>query len=294
METPLMETNLPLKLWKKGKVRDIYELSGKLLFIATDRISAFDVVFPTGIPYKGKCLTQLSLFWFDKMKNLINNHVFESDFDKFPPEARFEELRGRSIIVEKSKPIPVECVVRGYLAGSGWRNYKKTREICGIKLPPGLREAEKFEEPLFTPTTKAVTGHDENITMKQLEELVGKETARELKEKSIEIYLKANEYAEKRGIIIADTKFEFGRVDGEMILIDELLTPDSSRFWPADDYSPGKTPHSLDKEYLRQYLLKSGWDREPPAPELPEEVVKETSKRYLEIYEKLTGRKLDV
>ncbi|MCD6414901.1 MAG: phosphoribosylaminoimidazolesuccinocarboxamide synthase [Candidatus Diapherotrites archaeon] len=290
----LLETKIPLKLWKRGKVRDIYEIGDNLLFIATDRISAFDVVFPTGIPHKGKCLNQLSLFWFNKMKDVINNHILESDFEKFPQEARFDELRNRSIIVKKSEPLPVECVIRGYLAGSGWRSYKKTGEICGIKLPKGLKEAEKFEEPLFTPSTKATSGHDENISMEQLEAIVGKETAKELKEKSIEIYLKASEYAEKRGIIIADTKFEFGRVDGELILIDELLTPDSSRFWPMDRYELGTAPESLDKEYLRQYLLKSSWNREPPAPELPEEVVSETSRRYLDIYKRLTGRELDV
>jgi len=288
-------TKLPVKLLKKGKVRDMYDLGDKLLMVATDRISAFDVVFPNGIPLKGACLNQISLFWFDQMKDTIDNHIEVSDFKKYPKQLQLEELKGRSVIVKKTTPMPVECVVRGYLAGSAWRGYKETGQVCGIALRKGMRESERFDEPLFTPSTKAVTGHDENISMSQLEELIGEEAASELEEKSMRIYSEADEYANKRGIILADTKFEFGTLpNGKIILIDELLTPDSSRFWPVDKWTPGSTPECLDKEYLRQYLLKSGWNREPPAPVLPESVVNETSRKYVQIFEKLTGGKLDV
>lgn len=291
----LTETSLPAKLLKKGKVRDMYDLGENLLMVATDRISAFDVVFPNGIPYKGKCLNQLSLFWFDKMKNTINNHVKISDFNHYPKNLQLEQVEGRSVIIKKTTPLPVECIVRGYLAGSGWRSYQKTGQVCGITLPPGLKESEKLEKPLFTPSTKAEIGHDENISMEKMCELVGEDVANEVREKSLKIYEEANEYANQYGMILADTKFEFGTLPtGELILIDELLTPDSSRFWPASEWEPGKTPNSLDKEYLRQYLLKSDWNREPPAPVLPEEVVNETSRRYLEIYKNLTGSDLNV
>jgi phosphoribosylaminoimidazole-succinocarboxamide synthase len=290
----LTETQLPVKLLKKGKVRDMYDLGDTLLMIATDRISAFDVVFPNGIPYKGKCLNQVSLFWFDMMKDLVDNHVEISDIGQYPPELQLEELKGRSVIVKKAEPLPVECIVRGYLAGSGWRSYQKTGEVCGIQLPQGMRESEKFEEPLFTPSTKAESGHDENISMEKMSELIGEELAEQVKQTSTAIYKKGNEYANTKGMILADTKFEFGTLDGKLIIIDELLTPDSSRFWPKEEWEPGKTPDSLDKEYLRQYLLKSDWNREPPAPTLPDEVVEETSRRYREIYKTLTGREIDV
>lgn len=290
----LTETRLPVKLLKKGKVRDMYDLGDTLLMVATDRISAFDVVFPNGIPNKGKCLNQISLFWFDMMRDIIPNHVKISDFNEYPKELKNDHLRGRSVIVEKAESLPVECIVRGYLAGSGWRTYQKTGQVCGIELPTGMRESEKFEEPMFTPSTKAESGHDENISLERMSKLIGEELAHQVKEKSIAIYEKANRYANTKGMILADTKFEFGLKNGKLLLIDELLTPDSSRFWPMNEWTPGSTPNSLDKEYLRQYLLKSDWNREPPAPELPQEVVNETSRRYMEIYEKLTGRKLDV
>lgn len=290
----LTETNIPGKPLKKGKVRDMYDLGDSMLMVATDRISAFDVVFPNGIPYKGQCLTQISLFWFDMMKDIIENHVKTADLNEYPEELRKEELKDRSIIIKKAEPLPVECIVRGYLAGSGWRSYQKTGQVCGIKLPEELRESEKFEEPLFTPSTKAENGHDENISFEKMSELIGEDLANQVKEKSLAIYKKGNEYANTKNMILADTKFEFGMLDGKLILIDEILTPDSSRFWPMNEWNPGKTPNSLDKEYLRQYLLKSDWNREPPAPELPEEVVEETSRRYREIYKKLTGSELNV
>ncbi|MCD4740654.1 phosphoribosylaminoimidazolesuccinocarboxamide synthase [archaeon] len=292
--TLVTETNIPTKLLKKGKVRDMYDLEDSLLMIATDRISAFDVVFPNGIPYKGQCLTQISLFWFNMMKDIIENHVKTAELTQYPKELQLEQLKGRSIIIKKTDVLPVECIVRGYLAGSGWRSYQKTGEVCGIALPEGMQESEKFDTPLFTPSTKAEEGHDENISFEKMSELIGSELANQVKQKSIEIYKRGNEHANSKGMILADTKFEFGLLDNKLILIDELLTPDSSRFWPMNEWKPGSTPNSLDKEYLRQYLLKSDWNQKPPAPTLPQEVVQETSRRYLEIYKTLTGRELNV
>ena len=290
------KTELPFKLFKRGKVRDIYEIDDNLLIVATDRISAFDFVLPDPIPNKGIYLTQLSIFWFEKMKNIVDNHLISGDVEDFPDELKDyrDILDKRSMLVTKTEVIPVECIVRGYLSGSGWKEYREKGEICGVKLPKGLRESEKLDEPIFTPTTKAEKGHDMPITFEQLEEMVGKETAEKLRDLSIEIYEKARDYAYQRGIIIADTKFEFGVKDGEIILVDELLTPDSSRFWPLDKYEPGKPQPSFDKQYVRDYLTSTGWDKNSPPPHLPEEVIRETEKRYREAFERLTGRKLDL
>ena len=290
------KTELPFKLFKRGKVRDIYEIDDNLLIVATDRISAFDFVLPDPIPNKGIYLTQLSIFWFEKMKNIVDNHLISGDVEDFPDELKDyrDVLDKRSMLVTKTEVIPVECIVRGYLSGSGWKEYREKGEICGVKLPKGLRESEKLDEPIFTPTTKAEKGHDMPITFEQLKDMVGKETAEKLRDLSIEIYEKARDYAYQRGIIIADTKFEFGVKDGEIILVDELLTPDSSRFWPLDAYEPGKPQPSFDKQYVRDYLTSTGWDKNSPPPHLPEEVIRETEKRYREAFERLTGRKLDL
>ena len=290
------KTELPFKLFKRGKVRDIYEIDDNLLIVATDRISAFDFVLPDPIPNKGIYLTQLSIFWFEKMKNIVDNHLISGDVEDFPDELKDyrDVLDKRSMLVTKTEVIPVECIVRGYLSGSGWKEYQKKGEICGIKLPKGLRESEKLDEPIFTPTTKAEKGHDMPITFEQLKDMVGKETAEKLRDLSIEIYEKARDYAYQRGIIIADTKFEFGVKDGEIILVDELLTPDSSRFWPLDAYEPGKPQPSFDKQYVRDYLTSTGWDKNSPPPHLPEEVIRETEKRYREAFERLTGKRLDI
>lgn len=290
----ISETNLSLKLKSRGKVRDIYELDkDKLVMVATDRISAFDVVLPNPIPYKGIVLTGLSVFWFENTKEIIGNHVITADFESFPKELqRYDELKGRTIIIKKAQPVPVECVVRGYLSGSAWSAYQKGETICGIELPPGLKESEKLPEPIFTPTTKAQTGHDQPITEKQLIDFIGKEMAEKLKEISLKIYKEASMKTENKGIIIADTKFEFGISEGKLILIDELLTPDSSRFWPMDDYQIGRSQKSFDKQYVRDFLTEIGWDREPPAPNLPDEIIKETSKKYIEAYQKITGKEL--
>lgn len=293
----VLETELKgVKLFKRGKVRDTYEVGGNLLMIATDRISAFDVVLPDGIPYKGIVLTQLSLFWFDRMKDIIPNHVITGNVSEFPEEvAEFSGLlRGRSILVKKAEPIPVECVVRGYLSGSAWKEYRERGRVCGIELPKGMRESEELPEPIFTPATKEEVGHDVNISEAELVGRVGKELAAELKESSIRIYERASEMARKRGLIIADTKFEFGRAGGEVILIDELLTPDSSRFWPGDSYSPGRPQPSFDKQYVRDYLESIKWNKKPPAPALPKEIVEGTSRRYVEAYERITGKKFEV
>lgn len=286
---------LPVKKYKSGKVREMYDLDDSLLMVATDRLSAFDRVLPDPIPYKGAVLTQISLFWFEFLKDIAENHVLISDFEKYPDELKeFEQLRSRSIIVKKVEPVPVECIVRGYLSGSGWRDYQKTGEVCGIKLPSDLKESEQLPEPIFTPSTKAEKGdHDENIGFDSVVEKVGQETADFLKEKSLELYKKASEYAKEKGIIIADTKFEFGKTGDKIILIDEILTPDSSRFWPADKYGLGGSQPSFDKQYVRDYLEETGWNKEPPAPNLPKEVIENTSKKYLEAYEKLTGKKLE-
>ncbi|MCX7965943.1 MAG: phosphoribosylaminoimidazolesuccinocarboxamide synthase [Syntrophorhabdaceae bacterium] len=292
MSDTIRETNLKdLGPLKRGKVRDVYDLGDKLLIVATDRISAFDVVLPTPIPNKGKVLTKLSIFWFKEMENLIENHLIETDAEKFPePLKNYAPiLKDRSMLVKKTKVIPVECVVRGYLAGSGWKDYKESGFICGIKLPPGLRESERLPEPIFTPTTKAEEGHDMSITEKELIEITGEELAIKLKKLSIDIYIKASQIAEKKGIIIADTKFEFGILDGRVILIDELLTPDSSRFWSIVDYAPGKSQDSFDKQIVRDYLNTLDWNKQYPGPELPQNIVEKTAKRYEEILKILTG-----
>ncbi len=294
-ESVLLTTEFPdIKLFKKGKVRDIYEIEDKLLIVATDRISAFDVVLPNGIPYKGKVLTALSEFWFNFTRDIIPNHLISTKIKTFPMELRKygSILKERAMLVKKTKPIMVECVVRGYLAGSGWKEYKKEGSICGIKLSSGLRESQRLPQPIFTPATKATSGHDINITQNQLQELVGKEIAKELKTKSLALYKAAREYAESRGIIIADTKFEFGVDKGEIIFIDEALTPDSSRFWPKESYQLRKAQKSFDKQYLRDYLEKLTWNKTFPAPSLPEEVIRKVSQKYLEAYKKIIGKDL--
>lgn len=284
-----------LKLKGRGKVRDIYDLGDRLLIVVTDRISAFDVVMPNPIPDKGTILTQLSKFWFDMTKEIVPNHIISTDVKDFPEECRpYQEiLRDRSMLVVKTQPLPIECVVRGYLSGSGWEEYKKTGEVCSIALPKGLAESSKLEEPIFTPATKEEIGHhDENITFEKVEMIVGKEPAQRLKSLSLSIYKKARDFAEGNGILIADTKMEFGIKDGKLLLIDELLTPDSSRFWPKDDYRPGSSQKSFDKQFLRDYLLSIHWDKNPPAPQLPEEIIQKTREKYLEAYERLMGRPL--
>jgi phosphoribosylaminoimidazole-succinocarboxamide synthase len=284
-----------LTLKGRGKVRDIYDLGDRLLIVATDRISAFDVVMPNPIPDKGTILTQLSKFWFDMTKEIVPNHIISTDVKDFPEECRpYQEiLRDRSMLVVKTQPLPIECVVRGYLSGSGWEEYKKTGEVCSIALPKGLVESSKLEEPIFTPATKEEIGHhDENITFEKVEMIVGKELAQRLKSLSLSIYKKARDFAEGNGILIADTKMEFGIKDGKLLLIDELLTPDSSRFWPKDDYRPGGSQKSFDKQFLRDYLLSIHWDKNPPAPQLPEEIIQKTREKYLEAYERLMGRPL--
>jgi len=284
-----------LTLKGRGKVRDIYDLGDRLLIVATDRMSAFDVVMPNPIPDKGRILTQLSKFWFDLTKEIIPNHVISTEVKDYPKacEPYQEMLKGRSMLVMKTEVLPVECVIRGYLSGSGWEEYRKTGEVCGIRLPKGLLESSKLEEPIFTPATKAEMGlHDENINFERVEKIVGKDLADRLKTLSLAIYKKARDVAEKKGIIIADTKMEFGVKDKKLILIDELLTPDSSRFWPKDGYQPGGPQKSFDKQFLRDYLLSIRWDKSPPAPQLPEEIVQKTREKYLEAYERLVGRPL--
>jgi phosphoribosylaminoimidazole-succinocarboxamide synthase len=293
--TVLLQSPLP-NLTYRGKVRDTYDLGdGRLLIVATDRISAFDVVLPNGIPDKGAILTQLSAFWFQQTREVVPNHFLRladgSDADELP-FALPEELLGRSTIVRKAERLDVECIVRGYLAGSAWAEYRATGRVCGIRLPAGMQESEAFPEPLFTPTTKAEVGHDENISFSDLIQIVGPEVATAVRLRSLALYKYAAQYARQRGIIIADTKMEFGLVDGEPIVIDELLTPDSSRFWPAAEYEPGRPQHAFDKQFVRDWLLASGWDREPPAPELPADVVEKTSERYHEALRRLTGRDL--
>ena len=292
----VLETDLEgLELFNRGKVRDIYRLDPNLLIVATDRISAYDSVLGSGIPWKGKVLTTLTLFWLDYLRDVAPNHLITADVDAMSPEAaaHSELLCGRSMLVRRAEVIPIECVVRGYLAGSGWREYKETGAVCGMRLPEGLREADKLPEPIFTPATKAVSGHDENITMERAARIAGAELAEQLRERSIEIYRKASQYAAERGIIISDTKFEWGLCDGEPILIDEVLTPDSSRFWHADSYRPGTSQFSFDKQYVRDWLDASGWDHSPPGPALPDEVVSRTAERYLEACRRLTGKTPD-
>ncbi len=297
MTTPVVSTTefKSLTLKGRGKVRDIYDLGDRLLIVATDRISAFDVVMPNPIPDKGKILTQLSSFWFDLTKDLVPNHVLSTEVGDYPKECQpYQEiLRSRSMLVVKTEVLPIECVVRGYLSGSGWEEYQKTGEICGVKLPKGLKESSKLEEPIFTPATKAEMGlHDENITFEEVEKIVGKVRAKKLRSLSLAVYKKARDFAEGRGIIIADTKMEFGLKEKKLLLIDELLTPDSSRFWPKDSYQPGSSQKSFDKQFLRDYLLSLKWDKSPPAPQLPEEIVTKTREKYLEAYERLVGKTL--
>ncbi|MDN5379685.1 phosphoribosylaminoimidazolesuccinocarboxamide synthase [Thermodesulfobacterium sp.] len=295
MSLPVWETNLEkVPLLKRGKVRDIYDLGDKLLIVATDRISAFDVVLPTPIPYKGKILTQMSLFWFDFLKDIVDNHLITANLEEYPEVLKEykETLAQRSMLVKKAKVLPVECIVRGYITGSAMKEYQKTGQVCGIPLPPGLKEADKLPEPIFTPSTKAEIGeHDVNITYQEMEKLVGSEVAQFLKETSLKIYKKASEYAESRGIIIADTKFEFGIYEDKIILVDEVLTPDSSRFWPKDEYQPGKPQKSFDKQFIRDWLKSISWDPQNP-PTIPEDIVLKTREKYLEALYRLTGKTL--
>ena len=284
-----------LQLFRRGKVRDVYDLGDKLLIVSTDRISCFDVVLPSGIPYKGRVLTGLSCFWFDFIKSIIGHHLITADIESYPPELKKyrDILSGRSMLAIKTKALPVECVVRGYLSGSGWKEYKEKQSVCGIKLPAGLKESDKLPKVIFTPATKADTGHDMNVDRQYVEQALGREAADTLAKASIEIYEKAADYALTRGIIIADTKFEFGIHQDKIILIDEALTPDSSRFWPQDQYAPGRPQLSFDKQFVRDYLQALDWDKTPPGPSLPEEIINKTSRKYLEAYRNLTGKELE-
>jgi phosphoribosylaminoimidazole-succinocarboxamide synthase len=298
LDTVLLRTDYPeLELHASGKVRDVYNLDpDHLLFVATDRISAFDYVLATGIPHKGRVLTQISLFWFDFLKDIVPNHFVTADVSRYPAAVRAhaEELRGRSMMVMRADMFPVECVARGYLSGSGWKEYKATGTVCGIKLPDGLKESDQLPEPIFTPATKATTGHDINISFEEMCTLVDPELSRQLRDITLQIYKKAADYARQRGIIIADTKFEFGQTAKGITLADEVLTPDSSRFWPADSYQPGKVQDSYDKQYVRDYLEEIRWNKQPPAPALPQEVALRTSDKYLGAYRQLTGRELEI
>ena len=298
LDPVILHTDFPdLQLHASGKVRDVYQLDNqRLLFVATDRISAFDYVLATGIPQKGRVLTQISLFWFDLLSDIVPNHFIPADVERYPEALQkyAEQLRGRSMLVQRAEMFPVECVVRGYISGSAWKEYKASGKVCGIELPPGLRESDALPEPIFTPATKAVSGHDENIPFARMCEILGTETASHLRDLSLRIYCKAASYAHQHGIIIADTKFEFGRTAQGITLADEVLTPDSSRFWPADRYAPGGAQDSYDKQYVRDYLEEIHWNKQPPAPALPAEVAAKTSEKYLDAYFQLTGRKLDV
>ncbi len=290
----LLETELDgVKLVNRGKVRDVYDLGDALLFVATDRLSAFDVVMPNGIPRKGEVLTRISLFWFDFLKN-VPNHLISADVTSRPELAKYAaDLQGRSIIVRKAKIFPIECIVRGYLVGSGWKDYSKTGVVSGIKLREGYKQASKLDEPLFTPSTKAAIGmHDEAISFDGVAKLIGEEKAAKLRDMSLDIYTRARDYAASRGIIVADTKFEFGEVDGQIILADEVLTPDSSRFWPAESYAVGSNPPSLDKQFVRDYLESLDWNKQAPGPRIPDDVVAKTSAKYLDAYRMLTGKSL--
>lgn len=292
---PVTRTEIfELPFFKRGKVRDIYDCGSSLLMIATDRLSAFDVVLPSAIPRKGEVLTQISLFWFDRMKDIVPNHILSGRFEDFPTEVSSyrQELEGRSILVKKVEPVMIECVVRGYLAGSGWKEYQASGAVCSIPLPAGLRLSEQLPEPIFTPAIKAESGHDENVSETVAADRIGGELCQQLKQMSLAIYRRACEYAGAHGLILADTKFEFGLEDGKIILIDELLTPDSSRFWLASEYAPGKQQESFDKQFVRDYLERIGWNKQPPGPELPPEVVEGTSRRYVDAYVQLTGRTL--
>ncbi|MBU1084467.1 MAG: phosphoribosylaminoimidazolesuccinocarboxamide synthase [Candidatus Omnitrophota bacterium] len=295
----LISLDIPeMKLFKKGKVRNVYDLGEELLFVVTDRISAFDVVMPNGIPDKGKVLNMISVFWFDLTRDIVDNHIVTVDIDemikrheKLAPHR--DMLKGRSMLVKKAEPLNAECIVRGYISGSGWKDYKKNGKVCGITLPKGLKESEKLEEPLFTPSTKADAGHDMNITENELKDIIGEKDTRFLKETSIAIYKKASEYARGKGIIIADTKFEFGKIGDKIILMDEALTPDSSRFWPMSGYGSGRPQESFDKQFVRDYLEGLDWDKTPPGPELPEEIVMKTREKYLQAYKLITGKELE-
>jgi phosphoribosylaminoimidazole-succinocarboxamide synthase len=292
---PLLQIDLPgLRKIKSGKVRDIFDLGDALLFVVTDRISAFDCIMANGIPRKGEVLTQISHFWFDQTAGIVPNHRMTGTSDPLPAQLQpyANQLARRSMIVKKAEPLPIECVVRGYLAGSGWKEYRERQTVCGIKLPPGLTESAELPEPIFTPATKAETGHDLNISFEEAAKMVGTDTANQVRAVSLKIYSWAREYARKRGIIIADTKFEFGQLDGRLILIDEVLTPDSSRFWPADQYRPGKGQPSFDKQFVRDYLETLDWNKTPPAPALPADIVAKTQAKYLEAYQRLTGHNL--
>jgi phosphoribosylaminoimidazole-succinocarboxamide synthase len=292
MSAAILETSLPLPLARRGKVRDVYDLDDHYLFVATDRISAFDVVLSPGIPDKGRVLTQISNFWFSKFSD-VETHLIETKFSRFPSEVRaHEELRGRSVIVKRCDVIPIECVARGYLVGSGLKEYKETGKVCGITLEKGLTTASKLSKPIFTPATKEETGHDENISFERMSEQIGADLAEQLRDLTLKLYSRAAEYALTRGIIIADTKFEFGLFEGRVIWIDEALTPDSSRFWPADQYTTGKNPPSYDKQFVRDWLETTGWNKTPPSPVLPSEVVMRTREKYLEAYRQLTGSEL--
>ena len=291
----VVETNLPgIPLLARGKVRDIYDLGDHLLLVVTDRISAYDVILPRPIPDKGKVLHQVSSFWFRHFEDVVPNHLVADRLADLPEELQVhgEQLAGRTALVRKARMFPVECVARGYLAGSGWREYRETGKVCGIPLPPGLRLSDRLPEPIFTPATKAAEGHDENISFDRMVEIVGGETSEKLRSLTLDLYRRAAAWAEERGILIADTKLEFGVVDGEITVCDEMFTPDSSRFWPKDRWEPGKSQPSWDKQYVRDWLDSTGWDRTPPAPEMPDEVVEGTRRRYLEILELLTGRGL--
>jgi len=298
IDSVLLRTDFPdLPLQVSGKVRDVYQIgSDQLLFVASDRISAFDYILATGIPQKGRVLTQISLFWFDHLAEIVPNHLITADVAQYPAEVQkyADQLRGRSMLVRRAEMFPVECVVRGYISGSAWKEYKASGKVCGIALPAGLRESEAFPEPIFTPATKATSGHDENISFDQMCAIVGAETASYLRDIALRIYIKAADYARRHGIILADTKFEFGRTEQGITLADEVLTPDSSRFWPADKYAPGRPQDSYDKQYVRDYLEQIHWNKQPPAPGLPQDVALRTSEKYLEAYLQLTGHKLDV
>ena len=298
LDSVLLRTEFPdLQLHASGKVRDVYRLSNdRLLFVATDRISAFDYILATGIPQKGRVLTQISLFWFDFLKDVVPNHLVTADVSEYPAELRkySEQLRGRSMVVMNADMFPVECVVRGYISGSAWKEYKASGKVCGIELPQGLRESDRLPEPIFTPATKATSGHDENIPFSEMVRLLGEDVSEQLRDLTLKVYKRAADYAGSKGIIIADTKFEFGRTSRGITLADEVLTPDSSRFWPADKYQAGKAQDSYDKQYVRDYLEEIHWNKQPPAPGLPPEVARKTSEKYLGAYQQLTARKLDV
>jgi len=298
LDPVLLQTDFPdLQLHASGKVRDVYELENeRLLFVATDRISAFDYVLATGIPHKGRVLTQISLFWFNFLSDIVPNHLITADVNRYPQNLHkyADPLHGRSMVVQRAQMFPVECVVRGYISGSAWKEYKATGKVCGIELPPGLRESDAFPQPIFTPSTKATSGHDENISFAKMCEIVGAEAASTLRDLTLRVYKKAADYARQRGIIIADTKLEFGRTVKGITLADEVLTPDSSRFWPADEYAPGGPQESYDKQYVRDYLEEIRWNKRPPAPSLPAEVALRTSDKYLDAYRQITGNKLDV